>query len=389
MSAGGNDYFRIGVFNNNPAGFEMLGRADAYLSAKFEVLLNDVGNWSMKFNLTDNAVSILAQPGRRIAVDYRPSTTDAYTRLMSGPVQGVRQTEDGPDNEIEVYGFDDLVQLKRRIIFQQPGVVAANDTPFVMTPDYDIRTGNGETVIKGYVTANAVTRLPIPQFSVATNLNRGASVKGSARTDPLFDIVTKLAEDAGLAITVTQVGGGLVFDVYVPTAVPVRLSKKLGNLRAWEYTFEAPAATRAVVGGRGDGTARAYVKTTLASSETDWDITEQFLDAADLDLDADLSPKGQEFLAQNAPTAGFSMTPEDTLSMAFGRDYQLGGKVTVELPGGVTQTEIVRRVTLTHETSGLTVEPGVGNIDATDKDVNLYRELARMRAQLAKLERRP
>jgi hypothetical protein len=389
VSGGVNDYFRVAVYDHDPSGFKLHGRADTYVSAKFEPLMNDVGSWSMTFDVTNNAVGILAQAGRRIVVDYRPSSTESWHRLMSGPVQGVRQTEETPDQQIEVFGFDDLVKLKSRVIFQQPGVVAANDTPFTMTPDFDIRTGNGETVIKGYVTANAVTRLAIPGLSVATNLNRGATVKGSARCDPLFDIVTKLAADAGLVLTIAQVSGGLVFDAFEPPTQPVRLSKKLGNLKAWDYVFEAPGATRAVVGGRGEGTARRYVKTTLASSETDWGINEQFLDASDLDLDADLSPKGQEFLALNAPTAGFSLTPEDTAAMAFGRDYGIGSKVMVELPGGVQQTETVTRVTLTHEEAGLTVEPGVGARESTDKDTALYRQLDELRAQIARLERRP
>jgi len=375
--------FLIEVFDSTMAKQGQLG---SYTSARFVPSHNEVGAWTIGLRLGDTEmVNLLAKSKRRIKVTYRGNF------LMSGPVVGVRRTRTGQANEIEVRGLDDLVWLVRRLAYANPaGVIPADGVVFSQTTEYDTRSGDAETVIKGFVTANAVTRFPVPRLAVATNLNRGATTKQAARFDPLFDIAVKAANAGGLGIQIRQIGAPgaeLVFDVYQPQTQAVRLSEKLGNLQAWEYVFEAPAATRVLVAGRGDGVARKLVKQTLASSETDWEANEQFVDARDLELDADLAPRGQEFLAENAPSAGFSIVPNDTVAMAFGTNYGPGDRVVVEVADGVTVTDVVKRATITHDTSGLKVEPAVGNLDIADKPNKAYKLLTRLKAAIARRER--
>ena len=374
--------FRIQIYNTS---FAKQGEINSYQSVEFTLRLNAVGSWTIKLNPNDQAVQELVQKRRRITVDYKG------VRILSGPVELRRQVRD--EKGLRVYEFggpDDLIWLTDRLAFPNPlGTIPADNVVFTQTVADDIRRGNGETVIKGYVTDNAVTRLPVPGLTVAANLNRGSTTTGSARMIPLLDAVAPAATGSGLGLSLKQVGSGLVFDVFAPQVQPVRLSENLKNLKAWEYVEEAPGATRAVVGGRGDGTAKKFLKRTLSTSETDWEIREQFYDATDTDADADLPIRGAEYLGQNAPQAGFSVTPEDSDSMSFAVNYNLGDVVQVEVTDGVFESDTVKQVVLGHAAGGLVkVQPAIGNLDAADKTNAIYRAFKDLLRRMARQERK-
>lgn len=381
-SAANRSPFRIQIYDTS---FAKQGEVNSYQSVSFTLRRNAVGEWTILLNPSDQAVVELVKKRRRITVDYKG------VRIFSGPVERRRQVRD--ENGLRLWEFggpDDMIWLVDRLAFPNPlGTIPGDNIVFTQTVADDIRRGDGETVIKGYVTDNAVTRLPVPGLTVAANLNRGSTTTGSARMIPLLDATAPVASGSGLTMSLKQVSTGLVFDVFAPQAQPVRLSEKLKNLKAWEYIESAPGATRAVVGGRGDGTAKKFLKRTLASSETDWEIREQFLDATDVDTDADLPIKGAEYLGQNAPQAGFLITPEDSDSMSYALTYNLGDDVDVEVADGVFVTDTVEQISLTHGAGGLpTVQPIVGNIDAADKTNAVYRKFGDLLRRIARLERK-
>lgn len=382
-SAANRSPFRIQIYNTS---FAKQGEVNSYQSVEFTLRLNAVGSWTIKLNPSDQAVQELVQKRRRITVDYKG------VRILSGPVELRRQLRD--ENGLRVYEFggpDDLIWLTDRLAYPNPGgTIPGDNVVFTQTVTDDIRRGNGETVIKGYVTANAVTRLAVPGLTVATNLNRGSTTTGSARMISLLDTVAPVANGSGLGISLKQVGTtGMVFDVFAPQTQPVRLSENLKNLKAWEYVEEAPGATRVVVGGQGDGTAKKFLKRTLSTSETDWEIREQFYDATDVDTDADLPIRGAEYLGQNAPQAGFSVTPEDSDSMSFAVNYNLGDVVTVEVTDGVFESDTVKQVVLAHAVGGIvTVQPAIGNLDAADKTNAIYRAFKDLLRRMARQERK-
>lgn len=376
--------FRIQIYNTS---FAKQGEINSYQSVEFTLRLNAVGSWNIKLNPSDQAVLELVQKRRRITVDYKG------IRILSGPVEMRRQVRD--ENGLRLYEFggpDDLVWLADRPAFPNPGgTIPGDNVVFTQTVADDIRRGDGETVIKGFVDANAGPSgvYPIPAMTVATNQNRGSTTTGSARMVPLLDVVAAVANGSGLALSLKQVGTGLVFDVTAPQAQPVRLSENLKNLKAWEYVEQAPGATVVVVGGRGDGTAKKFLTRTNASAEVDWERRVQFFDATDVDLDADLPIRGAEFLGQNAPQAGFMVTPEDSDSMAFGKNYNVNDVVQVEVADGVFETDTVKQVVLAHAAGGpATVQPAVGNLDAADKTNAIYRKYGDLLRRLVRLERK-
>lgn len=365
--------FRIEVFDGSTTAFTKLGRVGNYLTADMTLRHNAAGAWSLLMDLSEPAVALLAAPGRRVTVDFE----DDGSRLLSGPLHSIERIDEGRQRTVAFTGFDDMYWLDQRICFPVPGAaLPADGTAFTQASRTDYRSGNAETVAKGFVTANAAAtgRRPLPGLSVATNLNRGGTVAIGARMHSLLYITTLAARLGGLGARVDQVGNGLVFDVYQPVTQPVRLSENLGNLTSYRFVTLAPDLTHGVAGGQGESTARKFMRKTAPGSAVGWGAREKFIDARDVDSDTDLALRIDEALAEGAPKAGFSLTPQDTQSMKFGRDYNVGDNVTVELPGGTQVADTVTEVRLTHTSGeGLAVVPAVGSSEATDPSAEIYR----------------
>jgi hypothetical protein len=80
-----------------------------------------------------------------------------------------------------------------------------------------------------------------------------------------------------------------------------------------------------------------------------------------------------------------SITTLDLPRLAFGRDYGLGDKVTVEIAPGVTYPDIVTAVQLTAEGHAETVTPVIGATDADSGEDSTV--TARLAARVRVLER--
>jgi hypothetical protein len=75
-------------------------------------------------------------------------------------------------------------------------------------------------------------------------------------------------EDAGLGVSVRQVDDDLVLDVYEPQTFPRTLSVKGRTLQKVTMTRTRPTASRAVVGGSGEGKARYFRQRTDSARES-------------------------------------------------------------------------------------------------------------------------
>jgi len=374
--------FLIEVWDGTSTPFVKAGRIGSYTSSEVILRHNLVGSWRFTLALTDGGVNLFTAAGRRVTIDYRG------TRIMSGPAFGIRRARNGNTDDVEVYGYDDLIWLDRRLAFPNPlATFPADGVAFTQAVWGDNLADNAETVVKYWVTRNCITRLPVPNLTVATDLGRGP-VKGDApRFKTVLEACAKLADLSGIGLSVRQVGTGLVFDVYESTQQPVRLSRSLGNLRDWEFTSEGPKKTRNVIGLDGEELTRRYMLSKLTSSETGWGITESFYDSSS-DTDAERYQQGLDDLAESVPTYSFTVVPRDTESMRFGDTYNLGDTVTTELLPSVTLTDKVRQVTITDSVeNGVDVQPVVGDLGAAERASAVYLELRRLRARINKFER--
>lgn len=102
---------------------------------------------------------------------------------------------------------------------------------------------------------------------------------------------------------------------------------------------------------------------------------------------AELDQAGTESLLEASATASLSVTPIDTETVKFGRDYQLGDVVSVSI-NGVSLTDVLREVRLVDTIEeGPRVHPTVGSADASETPY-LYRKIKQLEAAIKKLEAR-
>ena len=102
---------------------------------------------------------------------------------------------------------------------------------------------------------------------------------------------------------------------------------------------------------------------------------------------AQLDQAAYEALIDGAGVAKLSVTPIDTERVKFGRDYNLGDKVTVSIDG-VSFSDVLREIRLTDSLEdGATISPLVGTDGATETP-ELYKRVRELETALRQLEAR-
>ena len=368
--------------------------ADYLVGATFVPRFNQIGSWTIKLPIGHPLASAITAPGAGIIVTY------LGTVLLSGPMTWSQtvQTADNPDGDIEVTGLDDSVLLRDRLAYPTPTTATVTS----QTSAYDVRTGAAEDVIKGYVTANMGADAPavrkIASLTVEPSYARGSSVKGSARFDVLYELLTALADasaSGGMAIgfEVQQVSNGLVFSVYVPIdrSKTVRLDIANNQLSETIYSLSQPKFTRAIVGGQGDLTARTFLERTSSTSlsaETAWGRRiEQFVDSRDSSDSVALQTAGDSLLATDGkPQISASVRPTDDQSMLFGLDWFLGDTVTVVV-GTYELSAVATEMAISVESDGVRLYGTVGEPKLQTYEQQILTRQANLATRMNNLER--
>lgn len=330
----------------------------------------------------------LLADGARVTIDYDVAGDGSgYEQILSGPVTASQGGIPSRTTPVVIAVEDDFRLWGTTLGWPVPGAAIGAQN----TSAYDTRTGTAEAVIKGFAQANMVGRLGLP-LTVATSLGRGATIKVAARMDVLRDLLIPLAAAAGIGVTIRQDDGdGLVLDCYTPTVRTLVLTENSGVLVAGQWTRTIDAATDVVVGGQGDGTARTFrlVRSTARAAALGW-RAETFKDATDLTSTADLDARGAQTLAESAAGAGVSLQLAETSTWRYGRAVRVGDLVPIALSNGLTITQQVGSVVLTHDKrTGLTVSPRVGDDTAASRpDAVLARALSRVAAMANRINTR-
>lgn len=310
---------------------------------------------SIELAADDPKCAALQVDGTRVVIRYR----DEHT--IGGPVRSWAASGTGNERKYTFQIVDDYWLLSRILGWQVPGsaITAQSGT------EYRTITGPAETVVKTLLGEN-VTRLSEP-VTIATNLGRGDTITVKTRMDQPADILFPLVDQAGIGITVRQVGTGLVLDCYEPTAWPITLSEDGGTLTESAWSRNAPEMTRVIVQGGGDGTARVYrryINTTLEAAlgyVIEGKVDARDIDPADPALEALMSARGQAALAAAAATSGLSVELSETDVFRYGgAGVHVGDSINVELTTGNTLTDILRSATLTWSPAGIGVTPVIG-----------------------------
>jgi len=377
----------------------------AYRSLKFTAVLNAVGTWSITVPAESEAGVlftaayasgvlerwgvVIRRPGTS-GVVFSGFATDFY--LTQGGDAGLRSV-------VTVVGQSDEVELTDLVY---PSNAAAQDISSsalsTQSVDYSTLSGPAETILLSLVSANIgpsalTTRRRKSFLSIPTTSSRGSTVNIKARFDPMLDVLDQICERGGIAYRVVQGNPGtLNLSIYVPTVRDDARFVVGSSLDRVEIVGRSRRLSEVIVAGSGIGTARQFTRRGSTVSGSTLGRRAAFVDqrqTADL---AELQQAGDEELARAAAVAGFRLYPSSTEFLVFGRDYNLGDRVTVALAdGSVTVTDVVRQVSVEHDPARSAyrgrVVPTVGRLDPDDAP-ELNTQVRSLTRRLNAVERR-
>lgn len=327
----------------------------------------------------------LRTAGARVVITYRDE------HLLSGPVRGIRTTGPGPARAETFEIEDDWRLLRRLLAWPVPAQPITNQGG----AEHHVITGPAETVAKTLLGA-AITRTGAP-ITVATDQGRGDTIEVRARMVPPADVLLPRLDQAGIGLTVRQVGAGLVLDAYEPTTWPGLLSEASGTLaESPQWSRTAPTTTRVVLGADGEGTARTFRSKVDTALEAQWgDVIETWIEARDLKssdagFEAAATARMDEALAAGAPRSSLSVKLAEAGRFRYGGPggVHVGDVVRVELtPGAAPISDVLRSATLTWDRAGVHVTPVIGE-RTDDPSAMTARAIAAAQRAIRTLQRR-
>ena len=365
--------FRISVYNKDRVFQCQIGNPSSLTAT---VRHNLISTLTMTVPLSHERLPELMADGARLRVTFKGEL------LMSGPITGDSLETDGKSGKYTVTMEDDL-----RALWDIAGwPVPASAISAQSGAEYRTYTGNAETILKTAVTENGVARLAVPGLTVATNLNRGATIPGGVplRMHPLADQMFPALEDAGIGVTVKQQGTSLVLDVYEPVTHPRTLKITGRTLKQISMTRTRPKSSRVIIGGQGEGTARNFRYLVDTAREAQYGMrAETFRDARDDDTPAVMDARGQETLTENGPKNGVSLTLAGSGIFKYGPGgFHVGDRIPVQVADGLIITEVIRECTLTWVSKDYArVDPVIGERTNDPQRVTAQRLAAIARGQ--------
>jgi hypothetical protein len=215
------------------------------------------------FEIGSGAVDCSSTPHNRAIVGAGAGRTVRVKRdgkvIHAGVLRIAGESTDGAVTTLKLSWDDTMVYLANEPAFPNPG------TPTGQGPStHDSRIGYTSTVVRGFVDANvgpsARPERRAPAFTVGGDPLAGEYLQAPvvARWDNLLELIRGVAMPNGLVYEIETSDRGHTFNVrqarYLGSLVP--FSQKLHNISNGEYSLSAPEATRVLVLGPYEGTAR-------------------------------------------------------------------------------------------------------------------------------------
>lgn len=327
-------------------------------------------------------LSRVAQKGNRVKINFRGE------HLFSGPLRSYRVKGTERVGQATLTFEDDLRKLFSCLAWIRPDQVIGSQNTGGFKEDKI--TDSPETVIKHFVQGNLVDRLGLP-ITVAPDLGRGGGdVTVGLRMMPPADKLISTAEQAGLGLTMKHEGDGFVFDVYEPRTTPHTLSQEGGTILEYEFGWDAPTATRTVIGNALEGTLREFRVVSDGAAEAVWgDVIEVFTSATDTEATAEMDARGQATLSEARATAGISVKLSESKHFRYGgaNGFRVGDSIRFRV-GGQLFIDVLRGCTLAwNKENGLQPEPTIGDWLPTSEG-KMFRLIARAQRGLRLLQAR-
>ena len=333
------------------------------LKAYADLVPNGVSTASFTLDDDHPAVADATADGARCAVHFRGKER-FRGRIKETPGAG-------PTGDIDIN-----VEGDHRKFWEWLGRQVPSAPLNSQTSEYRVYTGKSEKVFKDACAEN-FTRLGIP-WTVAPDHGLGTTTRAELRMHPLADKLFPALDKDGLVITLSYpTPGAVLVDVREPAVVPGTLTLETGVPDSYTFNRIAPTATRATVGGRGEGVEREFVEVIDTARETTWnDIIETFVDARNTAEDADISVEGREALEEAAARVGVDTKLVETKRFMFGTTYDVGDLVHVRI-GPIDALERISVSISQDKNSGVVVTPYIGAPDVSaDTDVALAAAVA-------------
>lgn len=319
----------------------------------------------------DVALPDLLQDGARCAYRFRGVE---WFRGMVSKVDGV-----GPRGSTTM-----LVEGDFRKLWDWQGSPKPTDddlsTQRTIDQEYARYTGVTEAVARAALVAN-FARLGVP-WDVAPSSGRGASgQRVEFRWHPLAEKLVPLLDAADLIAELSYEAGTVMVSFRSGVTLPKPITEYTGVMDGYRFNKTKPTATRAVVGGAGEGVEREFIRRVDAARETAWgDIVETFRDSRMSDTSADLSSDALAALADGAPTVGIGMDMQESDRFKFGETFLVGDRIPVRLDrlGDALFTERITQVEITETPDeGVVVTPRLGAVEDSP-DAELGAVVARL-----------
>lgn len=323
-------------------------------------------------------------------------------RLLTGSVEEPERTRSGSGPErLDVFGYSDDQWIAVRNAWPAP---YSNSLETQDAAAYDVRNGPCETVVKGYVDANAGPSSPaerrVGKLVVPPSTGLGSVIPGRARFYNLAETITDLcSEGGGLGWRVVQVGLELRFEVFQPRdrTKHARFSPELRNLTSYKLMTPKAKVTRAIAAGGGQGVNRLFQEAKVAVPW--WKYREAYIDRRDagggteqvmtgderLAAQAELVKAATDAVASGQLAASFAAPIQDTPAVGFMRQYGALDKVTVSV-GGASLQDVVRQVSVKGNEAGVDIVPTVG-VASQAPDADLIRRLQDLERRQTRIER--
>ena len=383
--------FTLTVFDRN---FTRKGTLSAPNELDGAIRVGAPGDLTFAVDADDRRVKHLQADGARVRCDYRYSPSSAPQTLISGPVTEVAGSGT-PEAALRTFTVsDDWHVLNDTLGLPNPAGTAAQQGA---SEAYYSATGPAETVLKQIVEANRA-RLSIPLVVPATQ-GRGATITTSIRMHSLAERLFPAVTDAGLIVRVLQRGSALpTLEVSTPTVRSRVLTQASGVVVEGDFQLAPPTVTRVWVGAGGVAEARIFrlfvddaLELRFGGGAGKRFVRERFVDARDVGIEppataltaaqeAVLQQRANEVLQEGAPRGSLAAKLAETETFRFGRTFQLGDRVSLQLAGGPVLSDYVREVQFKWDASGVEITPLVGSWAESVNDEILKRIADTMRA---------
>lgn len=291
---------------------------------------NDFSTWSIVVD-GNNPRAERFQPGWGIR-----AFDDFGNQILSGPATGIETVVSG-DNKtrnLNITGVSDDIYLADSLVIPNPAEGAEANG------DLWKAKGKAETVMRRLVNEQIGPAAPddyrIPKLILGADGGRGEDVSVSERFTNILEVLQQQAGD--LLFGVRQSERSLLFSVSEARDLTktVRLTRHNGAVGEYKTERTAPEATEAIVGGIGSGSTRKMWRVANPVGEWGRRVT-KFVDRQSTSDSNELQQAAETELENKGEQASVTFEANEIPRLQYGRNYQVGDKITIDLDGSLIQ----------------------------------------------------